>query len=36
MVKARIGSREETVPEMAAAVRGRYDLAEDELETVQP
>jgi hypothetical protein len=30
----RAGSRAETVPEMAAAVRGRYDLAEDEVETV--
>ncbi len=31
--KYRAGSREETLPEMANAVRGRYDLAEDELET---
>jgi hypothetical protein len=30
------GSREETVAEMANAVRGRYDLAEDELETIEP
>ena len=30
----RAGSRAQTVPEMAAAVRGRYDLAEDEVETV--
>ena len=30
----RSGSREETLPEMASAVRGRYDLAEDELETM--
>jgi uncharacterized protein DUF87 len=29
----RAGSREDTLPEMANAVRGRYDLAEDELET---
>jgi hydroxymethylpyrimidine pyrophosphatase-like HAD family hydrolase len=28
------GSREATLSEMASAVRGRYDLAEDELETV--
>lgn len=28
------GSRRETLPEMADAVRGRYDLAEDELETM--
>ena len=27
----RAGSRDETVAEMASAVRGRYDLAEDEL-----
>ena len=32
----RSGSREETLPEMASAVRGRYDLAEDELETTEP
>ena len=30
------GSRAETVSEMASAVRGRYDLAEDELETMEP
>ena len=30
----RSGSREDTLPEMASAVRGRYDLAEDELETM--
>jgi hydroxymethylpyrimidine pyrophosphatase-like HAD family hydrolase len=29
----RLGSREEALPEMAGAVRGRYDLAEDEPET---
>jgi hypothetical protein len=29
----REGSSAETLPEMASAVRGRYDLAEDELET---
>ncbi|HVQ16759.1 MAG TPA: DUF87 domain-containing protein, partial [Vicinamibacterales bacterium] len=32
----RAGSRAEALLEMASAVRGRYDLAEDELETVQP
>jgi hydroxymethylpyrimidine pyrophosphatase-like HAD family hydrolase len=32
----RAGSRTETVPEMASAVRSRYDLAEDESETVGP
>jgi hydroxymethylpyrimidine pyrophosphatase-like HAD family hydrolase len=32
----RAGSREETVAEMASAVRGRYDLAEDELEAIEP
>ena len=32
----RTGSRAETISEMAAAVRGRYDLAEDELETTAP
>jgi hypothetical protein len=31
----REGSSEETLPEMASAVRGRYDLAEDELETTE-
>jgi hydroxymethylpyrimidine pyrophosphatase-like HAD family hydrolase len=31
----RAGSRDETVAEMASAVRGRYDLAEDELETIE-
>jgi hypothetical protein len=31
----RAGSRVETVAEMANAVRGRYDLAEDEPETVE-
>jgi hypothetical protein len=31
----RSGSRDETLPEMAGAVRGRYDLAEDELETIE-
>ena len=31
----RAGSREETVSEMASAVRGRYDLAEDEVEPVE-
>jgi hydroxymethylpyrimidine pyrophosphatase-like HAD family hydrolase len=30
----RTGLREETLPAMANAVRGRYDLAEDELETI--
>jgi hydroxymethylpyrimidine pyrophosphatase-like HAD family hydrolase len=30
----RAGSREETLPEMASAVRGRYDLAEDELKSI--
>jgi hydroxymethylpyrimidine pyrophosphatase-like HAD family hydrolase len=30
----RRGCREETLPEMASAVRGRYDLAEDELESI--
>ncbi len=30
----RAGSAEETLPEMASAVRGRYDLAEDEIETM--
>jgi hypothetical protein len=30
----RKGLREETLPAMANAVRGRYDLAEDELETI--
>jgi hypothetical protein len=29
----RAGSREETVPEMVSAIRGRYDLADDELQT---
>ena len=29
----RAGTRAETVPELASAVRSRYDLAEDELET---
>jgi hypothetical protein len=29
----RAGSRKETIAEMATAVRGRYDLGEDELET---
>ena len=29
--RGRAGSRAETVPEMASAVRGRYDLADDEL-----
>lgn len=29
----RAGSRQETLPEMAGAVRARYDLAEDELES---
>ena len=33
-VRHRAGSREETVPEMASAVRGRYDLAEGEADTV--
>jgi hypothetical protein len=28
----RVRSRIETLPEMANAIRGRYDLAEDELE----
>ena len=28
------GSHDETLPEMAGAVRGRYDLAEDDLMTV--
>ena len=32
----RDGSREKTLPEMANAVRGRYDLAEDEFETTDP
>ena len=32
----RAGSRAETVPEMASAVRGRYDLAEDEMERIEP
>jgi hypothetical protein len=32
----RSGSREETVREMANTIRGRYDLAEDELETMAP
>jgi hydroxymethylpyrimidine pyrophosphatase-like HAD family hydrolase len=32
----RTGWREEAVAEMAGAVRGRYDLAEDELETPVP
>jgi hydroxymethylpyrimidine pyrophosphatase-like HAD family hydrolase len=32
----RAGSRAETVAEMASAVRGQYDLAEDELETIEP
>jgi hypothetical protein len=32
--KYRAGSRQETVAEIAGAVRGRYDLAEDELEAV--
>jgi hypothetical protein len=32
----RAGSRTETVPEMASAVRSRYDLAEDERETMEP
>ena len=32
----RSGSREEALPEMASAVRGRYDLAEDELERTGP
>ena len=32
----RTGSRDETLPEMASAVRGRYDLLDDELETVVP
>ena len=31
----RTGLREETFPAMANAVRGRYDLAEDELETIE-
>jgi hypothetical protein len=31
----RTGSREETLAEMASAVRGRYDLAADELETTE-
>lgn len=31
----RAGSRTETVPEMASAVRGRYDLAEDEVEPAE-
>jgi hydroxymethylpyrimidine pyrophosphatase-like HAD family hydrolase len=30
----RSGGREETLPKMIGAVRGRYDLAEDELETM--
>jgi hypothetical protein len=30
------GSLEETVTEMASAVRGRYDLAADEVETMAP
>ena len=30
----RAGSREQAVAEMASAVRGRYDLAEDEPETI--
>jgi hypothetical protein len=32
----RSGLRSETLPEMAGAVRGRYDLAEDEVETMEP
>ena len=32
----RSGSREETLPEMVSAVRGQYDLAEDELEMTEP
>jgi len=32
----RSGSRKDTLMEMASAVRGRYDLAEDELQTVPP
>jgi hydroxymethylpyrimidine pyrophosphatase-like HAD family hydrolase len=32
----RTGSRAETPSEMASAVRGRYDLAEDELEPAEP
>jgi hypothetical protein len=32
----RSGLRSETLPEMASAVRGRYDLAEDEVETIEP
>lgn len=32
----RAGSRADTVPEMAGAVRARYDLAEDELATIEP
>jgi hydroxymethylpyrimidine pyrophosphatase-like HAD family hydrolase len=31
----RSGSRGETLPEMAGAVRSRYDLAEDEVETME-
>jgi hypothetical protein len=30
------GARPETLREMAGAVRSRYDLAEEELETIQP
>ncbi len=33
--QGRAGSRAETVPEMASAVRGRYDLADDELQTIE-
>jgi hypothetical protein len=29
----RAGSRDDTLAEMASAVRARYDLAEDEVET---
>lgn len=32
----RSGSRTETLSEMASAVRGRYDLTENGLETVTP
>jgi hypothetical protein len=32
----RSGTREETLAAIASAVRGRYDLAEDELETTEP